>query len=87
VCFKKLLIVLSICLCTQTILYTSHLIAPLGLREVNLPTHLTDPRNVTESEELIDILYPETGIRTGETVTREAAHAHGLWHRAVHFWY
>jgi isopentenyldiphosphate isomerase len=38
-------------------------------------------------EEVIDVLDPETGERTGESLPRKVVHAEGKWHRVVHVWF
>ncbi len=38
-------------------------------------------------EELIDVINPETGKKTGEIITKKEAHQKGIWHSSVHIWF
>ena len=38
-------------------------------------------------EELVDVINPETGKKTGEIVTKKEAHQKGIWHSSVHIWF
>ena len=35
-------------------------------------------------EEIIDVLDPDTGERTGETIFKSEAHKKGIWHSSIH---
>lgn len=37
-------------------------------------------------EELVDVINPETGKKTGEIITKKEAHQKGIWHSSVHIW-
>ena len=37
-------------------------------------------------DEIIDILDEETGLPTGETISKKEAHKTGVWHGSVHIW-
>lgn len=38
-------------------------------------------------EELVDVINPENGKKTGEIVTKKEAHQKGIWHSSVHIWF
>lgn len=37
-------------------------------------------------EEIVDILNPITGSKTGEKISKDEAHQKGIWHGAIHIW-
>lgn len=37
-------------------------------------------------EELVDVINPETGKKTGEIITKKEAHQKGIWHSSIHIW-
>ncbi len=37
-------------------------------------------------EELVDVINPETGKKTGEVITKKEAHQKGIWHSSIHIW-